>query len=243
MLWPENEEETLWKYRPWLLWWYELADRLFAYYDIRATSPSPDWFLRPTAATFKEACAVERVSILSRCQGSHVRDLSTCETVIHNSPFISGTASPARSEEKRGDCVESLVPTWLDCQPDVMDIDNIEFLDLAPLPPTILQPSNPSQTSASGLNPLASEFLPAATKTSIARNGKVELAERLKDTICSEAPYADSDSGISGMSTPDESLVADMSSGSSSVDVFHGIARDVHLDNGLFANSDRIPWR
>lgn len=38
-------EETIWAQRPWLMYWYEFADRLFAAYDVDVTSPEADYFV------------------------------------------------------------------------------------------------------------------------------------------------------------------------------------------------------
>ncbi|KAL4722278.1 hypothetical protein ACLX1H_010627 [Fusarium chlamydosporum] len=42
MLRPELDEDTHWRMRPWLLHWYNVADRLFLKYGIFATAPNPD---------------------------------------------------------------------------------------------------------------------------------------------------------------------------------------------------------
>ncbi|SPJ71832.1 uncharacterized protein FTOL_01560 [Fusarium torulosum] len=49
MLRPHLEEDIIWGLRPWLMHWYEVADALFEKYGIFATSPDPDWFMRPFA--------------------------------------------------------------------------------------------------------------------------------------------------------------------------------------------------
>ncbi|KAI5464589.1 hypothetical protein BGZ63DRAFT_421598 [Mariannaea sp. PMI_226] len=58
MLRPENDEDTLWKMRSWLLFWYEIANRLFEEHEIPASSPEEDWFLRPTVVTAEEGTAM-----------------------------------------------------------------------------------------------------------------------------------------------------------------------------------------
>jgi hypothetical protein len=50
MLRPHLEEDIIWGLRPWLMHWYEVADALFEKYGIFATSPDPDWFMRPFGA-------------------------------------------------------------------------------------------------------------------------------------------------------------------------------------------------
>ncbi|PHH69368.1 hypothetical protein CDD82_7810 [Ophiocordyceps australis] len=48
MLQPGTAEDVLWKMRPWLMHWYSVADELFYYFGISASSPPEvDWFLRP----------------------------------------------------------------------------------------------------------------------------------------------------------------------------------------------------
>lgn len=51
MLRPELNEDDLWEMRPWLMHWYDVADKLFALFGIFASAPLTDWFLRPTAVT------------------------------------------------------------------------------------------------------------------------------------------------------------------------------------------------
>ncbi|KAH6894132.1 hypothetical protein B0T10DRAFT_239328 [Thelonectria olida] len=47
MLRPEIDEASLYKARSWLLYWYEVADKLFVEYGVSAESPHADWFMRP----------------------------------------------------------------------------------------------------------------------------------------------------------------------------------------------------
>ncbi|KAK7408901.1 hypothetical protein QQX98_008905 [Neonectria punicea] len=59
MLRPEHDEAALWRKRPWLLYWYTVADKLFEAYEIFATSPDADWFLRPTPVILKQEMSRE----------------------------------------------------------------------------------------------------------------------------------------------------------------------------------------
>jgi hypothetical protein len=50
MLRLDNDEDSHWAMRPWLVHWYDVADSLFLKYDIPAVAPDPDWFSRPVVS-------------------------------------------------------------------------------------------------------------------------------------------------------------------------------------------------
>lgn len=70
---PENDENTLWGMRPWLLHWYGVADRLFQFFGVPATTPDPDWFMTPTV--------VEVLGLKGDTQHNHTL-IDQCETQL-----------------------------------------------------------------------------------------------------------------------------------------------------------------
>lgn len=48
MLQPNVTEDDHWFMRHWLMFWYDLCDRLFQTYNIEISTPTTDWFVRPT---------------------------------------------------------------------------------------------------------------------------------------------------------------------------------------------------
>lgn len=123
---PENDKNTLWGIRARLFHWYDVADELFQYYGIPATTPELDWFQTPTVAKLKEPKENEGLVVLgqsqtrSSCSSVTRGDSSLPKLVQHEPPPMVVQQRPViEGTEPR--MLTSTVHTWLYDQPGQMD--------------------------------------------------------------------------------------------------------------------------
>ncbi|KAI9163265.1 hypothetical protein HJFPF1_04867 [Paramyrothecium foliicola] len=81
MLRPEIDEPTLWAMRPWLMHWFDIADRLFELFNVSASTPTVNWFSRPRNDKEIGHGATDTANKNLRRRSS---SLSSCGTVIHH---------------------------------------------------------------------------------------------------------------------------------------------------------------
>ena len=164
MLREENDEDTLWRFRPWLQWWYDLADKLFDKYGIFASAPDPDWFIRPTEILRDGDTSEEPLAIFSRCQRSSENASSDLGFVNEGSPW-SRYASVRVSEDSDRLPIPQTIEAWLNTQYTARDPNTSNSQRFSSVAPGTMA-SAPQQSSgapsfSSGLNPLAPAFVPA----------------------------------------------------------------------------------
>ncbi|KAG5915861.1 hypothetical protein E4U61_004184 [Claviceps capensis] len=114
MMRPDTSEEILWAMRRWLMYWFDMAERLFQKYNFPISAPDVDWFCRPTAVSVEDDQAVEVGSDSTLdCRDSFISDEN--RTVIHHrmesSPYtIAG--------HPQGAVFSSNISAWIAAQPD-----------------------------------------------------------------------------------------------------------------------------
>lgn len=123
---PENDKNTLWSIRARLFHWYDVADKLFQYYGIPATTPELDWFLPPTVVKLKEPEENEGLAVLgqrqtrSSCSSVTSSDSNLPNLVQHDpSPMVVQQRPVIEGTEPR--ILTSTVHTWLNDQLGQMD--------------------------------------------------------------------------------------------------------------------------
>ncbi|PHH65205.1 hypothetical protein CDD81_3064 [Ophiocordyceps australis] len=133
MLQPDTKEDVLWKMRPWLMHWYNVADELFYYFDIPASSPPEiDWFLRPCRqdAASGSSQGVSRRSSMADAKSPQPTlsepQSSACETVVirrdqddGSLPLWNTWAQGIHGHGQR-DARAAMVHSWLASQPSNM---------------------------------------------------------------------------------------------------------------------------
>ncbi|KAM0190337.1 hypothetical protein ACHAPA_000309 [Fusarium lateritium] len=122
MLRPHYEEDIIWGLRPWLMHWYEVADALFAKYDIFATSPDPDWFMRPFAQQKHPPRAVDQphhsVSSHHQIARSAVSSISPLSALVADSEEDDVDHGPETIPASRG------IIDWLSRPSEMIEIGN-----------------------------------------------------------------------------------------------------------------------
>ncbi|GAO15058.1 uncharacterized protein UV8b_02344 [Ustilaginoidea virens] len=176
MMRPHVTEDALWSMRPWLMYWYDVADRLFAKYDIPATAPDPDWFLRPEVVTTQDAMGLQSGSDMT-CHRTDSLSSDSNQTVRHHVPRHRANVQKYANQAQACE-ISSAVTAWVASQPDWAAVYHGEF-DPAPggraRTRTAFDPSPPPNSYSdelsqglSGrfrLNPEAAEFDPQTDLT------------------------------------------------------------------------------
>ncbi|GAB0141280.1 hypothetical protein EsHS_00001879 [Epichloe bromicola] len=114
MMRPGTSEAFFWTMRPWLLYWFDVAQALFEKYDLRINAPTMDWFLRPTAVTMEDVEGVEFESYVTLGRTNSVSSDGN-GTVIHHRP--TGSAYGARIYDREAAHVSSIT-AWMAAQPE-----------------------------------------------------------------------------------------------------------------------------
>lgn len=106
-------EDTMWRMRPWLMYWYDVADALLELLNLSATAPVPDWFLRPGSDTSDEECASEAGAMVTLCRTNSVTSDGNL-TVLHHD--TSGRKSQWARDNSSGHQLG--IRAWINAQPD-----------------------------------------------------------------------------------------------------------------------------
>lgn len=127
MLRSGKSEQTLWAMRPWLMHWFDVADKLFEINHIFASAPSVDWFLRPTEVTTSEHVDQVRSGISSASTWTEED-----ETRIQHAPL-----SPSDLDVpnfSRGVHYSSAVAikAWLNQQQHAIEVEGSAIFDSTP---------------------------------------------------------------------------------------------------------------
>jgi hypothetical protein len=165
MLNPRVNDDVLWKMRPWLMYWYDVIDRLFNYYGIFASAPEPNWFKRPRPL---RGANQEAVHNDDRAQRRHTTTATstTGGTVIHHAtPRRDRQAASTRNIIPQSQSV-SAIQSWLSTLPNSSSDGEHEIFD--PTPSGAVSSKNSPATSSSSipvakspqLNPNAITFHP-----------------------------------------------------------------------------------
>lgn len=191
MLRPEIDEDTLWRMRPWLLHWFCVADRLFAYFDIFADTPDVDWFARPKPPTRRPAPApsssssssapVNSADLLNDACQSASPTSSGCEIVVHHRPPRRRVdedldASHGPSRRPRGSQV-SIINAWLASQPHLPELEDAAIFD--PTPSGCVSPETRRSGRDSHVLPKASSRSAGEHPTSSRLNPRAPALEPL----------------------------------------------------------------
>ncbi|KAG6108663.1 hypothetical protein E4U31_007479 [Claviceps sp. LM219 group G6] len=114
MMRPDTSEETLWAMRQWLMYWFDMAERLFQKYNFPISAPDVDWFCRPTAVSVEDDQAVEVGSDTTLyCHDSFISDEN--RTVIHHRMESSPYPAAGYSQDA---VPSSNISAWIAAQPD-----------------------------------------------------------------------------------------------------------------------------
>lgn len=131
MLRPGLDEDTLWSMRAWLMYWYDLADKLCEIFGVFASAPLTDWFLRPTAVNPEESAAVESDAVWSLCRTKSCS--SSDSDTFYQNPLLA-----ASTRMNHHDDIESPIPispilyAWLNAQTDLWSSGLADFFDPTP---------------------------------------------------------------------------------------------------------------
>ncbi|KAG6030083.1 hypothetical protein E4U19_000596 [Claviceps sp. Clav32 group G5] len=114
MMRPDTSEETLWAMRRWLMYWFDMAERLFQKYNLPISAPDVDWFCRPKAVSVEEDQAVEVGSDSTLyCHDSFISDEN--RTVIHHRMESSPYTAAGYPQYV---VPSSNISAWIAAQPD-----------------------------------------------------------------------------------------------------------------------------
>jgi hypothetical protein len=118
MLSSQSSEDTLWKMRAWLMHWYDVADDLLLLFNIPASAPNVDWFLRPPASPLEETLESEANSFTKfGCGNSTASDAN--QTVLRHCPQIDESQSPKLGEAQQRLPNHQLdIREWIAAQPE-----------------------------------------------------------------------------------------------------------------------------
>lgn len=106
--------------------WYDVADQLFVQFDVPASAPLTDWFLRPTTAS-RERTPGDYAAGWTRCR-THSPGSSPATTVIYQAHPTSEPRRPTAPGQEN----TPNIAAWLEGQPDSVDVDDFEMLDPTP---------------------------------------------------------------------------------------------------------------
>ncbi|OAQ67034.1 hypothetical protein VFPPC_08501 [Pochonia chlamydosporia 170] len=191
-------EDTMWTMRPWLMYWYDVADALLELFNIPASAPIPDWFLRPSADTIEEVLMPEAEAELTLCRTNSLTSDGN-QTVLHHS-----VPSPDSNRVDIAELVDSSsyhqpgINAWIDAQPNWA----IEEQDFDPTPGGFISRKRNSQSpqrvsspasdiSPFQLNPEAIEFdpnpylstSPASVSSKVSSNWSRASTPSISDTV------------------------------------------------------------
>lgn len=110
MMRPGTSEDFFWTMRPWLMHWYDVAERLFEKYDLLIHAPTMDWFVRPTAVTVENFEGFEFESYVTLGRTNSVSSDGN-GTVIHHRP------TGSRRYDGQAAHVSSIA-AWMAAQPE-----------------------------------------------------------------------------------------------------------------------------
>ncbi|EFY85589.1 hypothetical protein MAC_08369 [Metarhizium acridum CQMa 102] len=113
MLCAKLSEDTMWRMRPWLMYWYDVADALLELFNISASAPVPDWFFRPGADNSDEEEEPEDGVMVTLCRTNSVTSDGNLTVLRHDT---SGRKIQQVRDISSGH--QSGIRAWIDAQPD-----------------------------------------------------------------------------------------------------------------------------
>ncbi|KAF4510028.1 hypothetical protein G6O67_001954 [Ophiocordyceps sinensis] len=137
MLRSEQDEDTLWQMRQWLMHWYNVADRLLYRYGISESAPDVDWFARPISRAPEHSHAPGHEATVSWQSSEskamqHESDNSSGRRIVIRHRSHWACEKPwASSLGLTGNRVAA-IPAWLDQQPYLSDVDETSTFDPTP---------------------------------------------------------------------------------------------------------------
>ncbi|TWU75226.1 hypothetical protein ED733_005454 [Metarhizium rileyi] len=117
MLCKDWAEDTLWRMRPWLMYWYDVADALLGLFNITASAPIPDWFLRPSADDIDEVYEPEAEANVTMCRTNSVPSDGN-QTVIRHGPPSQVLNKENQPAHDMSSVDQHSISAWIDAQPD-----------------------------------------------------------------------------------------------------------------------------
>lgn len=201
MLHPDQDANTFWSFRPWLQWWYDLADRLFSHYRILGSAPDPDWFMRPTGITVDDSTPAGILAIISRCQRGS--DVSQRRQDFADWSSQSPSSNSLEGSEESSDEPRSTIQAWIDAQSAARNAVASSSQHRPPTSAVLASESSLNSWSLSpSLNPLAIDFVPATGQLA-SKDGEVGERQKRVDDSYSETVYTERcDSSSSTSSRP-----------------------------------------
>ncbi|KAF4968577.1 hypothetical protein FSARC_4050 [Fusarium sarcochroum] len=149
---------------------YEVADNLFNRYDIFATAPDPDWFMRPLPRLERPSKSTDHVVGINKDLREHWGRRNAGEDVSQCSPISSLVLESEQdnAEPRNVAASRNIIDRFFGQSRMIETNDDGQLVLFDPAPggwvSSQWQPLSPTsrKTALSQLNPLADEFVPSA---------------------------------------------------------------------------------